>query len=124
MGRLQRDIQRRVLDFAVAILALTDELPSNNKGWEIGRQMIRAATSIGANLSEADRALSDADFAYKVSVARKEAAETEYWLKLIVQARMVAAERAADLAKEIDELVRILSAIVKRTQMHLERSRD
>ncbi len=123
MGRLVGDVQQRAMDFAVAILDLTDALPHNVKGWEVGRQLIRAGTSIGANLSEADHALTDADFAYKASVARKEAAETAYWLEIITRAGMVPKEQTDDIATEADELVRILSTIVRKTQEHIERSR-
>jgi len=98
-----------------------DELPNNAKGWEVGRQPIRAATSIGANLSEADHALTDADFAYKASVARREAAETAFRLERIVGARTIHHKRVAELHREADELIRILTTLVKRTPSHIER---
>ncbi len=124
MARLQGDVQRRALDFAVSVLELTDELPENSKGWEIGRQLIRAGTSIGANLCEADHALTDSDFAHKVSIARKEAAETEYWLSLIAEAGLVTRERTSAVAGEAQELVRILGTMVRKTQAHIRRSKE
>ena len=120
MARLHGDLQTRALEFAVAILDLVDALPNNGKGWEVGKQLIRAGTSIGANLCEADHALTDADFAHKASIARKEAAETAYWLKICVKARMISEEKVVALDKEVDEFIRILSAMVRKTQSHIE----
>jgi len=119
---LHGDLQARALDLAVAVVELTDGFPGNTKGWEIGRQLIRAGTSIGANLCEADHALTDADFAHKASIARKEAAETAYWLKVCVRARIASGDSVAGLAAEVDEFVRILSAMVRKTQSYISRS--
>jgi four helix bundle protein len=119
MGRIQGDLKERTLDFAVCILALVDELPRSSKGWVIGRQLVRSATSIGANVREADHAHTDADFAYKCSVARKEASETEYWLELCGRSAMLKPDRLQSVSAEAGELMRILATIVKRTQEHL-----
>jgi four helix bundle protein len=61
---------------------LIDELPNNVKGWVISRQLLRSGTSVGANVREADQALSRVDFIHRLSIAHKEAAETHYWLCL------------------------------------------
>ena len=82
MGRIQGDLLERTMEFAVAIMRLVDQLPNSPKGWTIARQLLKSATSIGANIREANHALSDADFAYTCNVARKEASETHYWLEL------------------------------------------
>lgn len=121
MGRLRGDLQTRALTVAVAVLDLTDRLPNNSKGWEVGRQLIRAGTSIGANLCEADHALTNADFAHKASIARKESAETAYWLKVIAAARMVDEQHTVNIASEVDEFICILSTMVRKTQAHMDR---
>ena len=120
MARIQGDLKERTARFAAAIVNLSDDLPNNNKGWVLGRQLIRSGTSIGANVYEAEHALSDADFAYKCSVARKESSETFYWLDLCRRCGLLAADKATKLAAEADELMRILSAIVKRTEDYLD----
>lgn len=104
MGRLRGNLQDRALDLGVAIMKLTDTFPNNSKGWEIARQLIRSGTSIGANLCEADHALTDADFAHKASLARKEAAETGYWLKIVVRAGLCNQEAVAGMVPEVEEL--------------------
>lgn len=70
MARIQGGLLVRTFEFAKMILTLVDELPHNTKGWEISRQVIRAGTSIGANVREADNALTDREFALKCSFAR------------------------------------------------------
>ena len=119
MGRIRGDLKDRTFEFAVSILGLVDQLPNESKGWEIGRQLIRSGTSIGANIREADHAFTDADFAYRCSVARKEASETHYWLQLCDRTRMLHGESLENLIREVDELVRILSSVVKGTQERL-----
>ena len=79
----------------------------------IARQIARSGTSIGANVEEAQGSHSKADFVHRMNVARREARETHYWLRLIAADGLVPAERLADLAQEAEEVVRILTAIVK-----------
>lgn len=120
MGRIRGDLLERTMRFSVALLRSIDHLPNNSKGWEIGRQLIRSGTSIGANVREAHHALTDADFAYKCSTARKEASETLYWLELCRHVELLPTQLSQALSEEADELVRILLAIVKGTQEHLQ----
>jgi four helix bundle protein len=104
------------------MLTIVDALPNNTKGWEIGRQMIRCGTSVGANLREADNAHTDADFVYKCSIARKEASETHYWLQSCDATALLTGKPLHDLIKEVDEIVRIPASIVRKTQQYVERS--
>ena len=115
-GRFQGDLPDRTLDFAVQIVRLIDELPQNTKGWEIGRQLLRSGTSIGANVREADEAYSEGDFVYKCSLARKEASETLYWLTICERCGFLTAEHAEHAKREAHELACILSAIIKKVQ--------
>ncbi len=124
MARIQGDLKERTACFAEAIVNVSDDLPNNNKGWVLGRQLIRAGTSIGSNVYEAEHARSDADFAYRCSVARKESSETFYWLDLCRRCGLLEADKANRLAAEADELMRILSAIVKRTEDYLQGQRE
>lgn len=122
MTRIQGDLRDRTFQLAGSVLAIVDLLPNNNKGWEIGRQLIRCGTSVGANVREADNALTDADFAHKCSIARKEASETHYWLQLCQSARLLDGADLQKLIRETDEVVRILSTIVQRTQQYLDQN--
>ena len=122
MARLRGDLLGRTFEFAKSVLVIVDSLPNNNKGWEIGRQMIRCGTSVGANLREADNAHTAADFVYKCSIARKEASETHYWLQLCDATALLNGELLEDLTKEADEIVRILSSVVRKSQQYVQQS--
>ena len=122
MARIRGDLLDRSFEFAKSMLTIVDSLPNNAKGWEIGRQMIRCGTSVGANLREADNAHTDADFVYKCSIARKEASETHYWLQLCDATALLTGKPLHDLIKEVDEIVRIPASIVRKTQQYVERS--
>jgi four helix bundle protein len=121
MGRIRGDLAERTIQFAEGILAIVDGLPRGLKGWEIGKQLVRSGTGVGANIREADNALTDADFANKCSIARKEASETFYWLDLCRRARLLSGAGLTDLLGEADELARVLSSVVKRTQQYITR---
>lgn len=83
----------------------------------LASQLIRSGTSIGANIEEAQAGQSKADFIAKMSISRKEARETLYWLRLLKAADIVEASKFDDITKEADELVRILTSIVKTSQL-------
>jgi four helix bundle protein len=110
---VERDIEQRTLAFAVRILRLVAKLPRDEAGRAIARQLSRSGTSVGANVEEAQGALSRREFVYKINVARSEARETLYWLRLIVEMELFSRDLIQPLLTEADELVRILTAIVK-----------
>lgn len=108
------DIKERTFEFGVRIVRLVDTLPRTVAGIEVGRQLVKSGTSVGANVEEADRAESKRDFTHKVRIARKEARETRYWLRIVRATGLSKDPQEVDsLAQESDELVRILSAIIK-----------
>jgi len=80
-------------------------------GETIARQMLDAATSIGANLNEAQAASSKREFAHKIGICEGEARETHYWLRLVVACELMSPERLDDLLQENDELIAILTSI-------------
>jgi four helix bundle protein len=105
------DIQERAFQFGVRVVKLANRLPRTVAGIEVGRQLVRAATSVGANLEEADAAESKQDFIHKVGIAHKEAREARYWLR-IVRASLLDDDEVVLLLRESEELVRILNSIV------------
>ena len=76
-------VAEKSLEFAVRIVNVHKHLASSKKEYILSKQLLRAGTSIGANIAEAQRGQSTADFAAKMSVALKECSETEYWLQLL-----------------------------------------
>lgn len=109
--RVGAELEERTLAFAVAILRFAETLPSTTAARVVTSQLLRAATAVGANYREANRAESKADFVHKVALALKEAAETEYWLQLCVATGLGAADSAESLRKEASELIAILTTI-------------
>lgn len=82
---------------------------------DLSRQLLRSATSIGANVKEGSKAISGAEFNNKMSIALKEANETEYWLELMSATNIIDKKSSEQLLKSCSELCKILNAIVKTT---------
>jgi len=106
------DIKARTFRFALQIIALVEQLPNTISATTIGKQLIRSGTSIGANVEEATVAHSKSDFIYRMNVALREARETLFWLRLLDAARILSSAHLASTLKEVDEITRILGAIV------------
>jgi four helix bundle protein len=109
-------IQERSFAFAVRILKLTRALPRDVGGQIVARQIGRCGTGIGSNVEEAQGAQTRKEFARKMNIARGEALETRYWLRLIAEVGILPREHLESLLQESDELVRILVTIVKKTR--------
>ncbi len=116
MGWQDHDIQQRVFDFALRVLRVVRALPDDVAGRTIARQVARSGTSVGANVEEAQGAQSRREFARRITIARSEAIETRYWLRLIAESQMLPANRLAELTRECDELVKVLSTIARNTR--------
>lgn len=109
------NLENRTLEFASAIVALSGSIPKTIATIEILKQLIRSAASIGANYREANEKLSKKDFLLRVKIARKEAKETVYWLKLL---RVACPDRIVEIDRletEAGELRYILSAILSKS---------
>lgn len=124
MGRLTGDLKERTLRFASLVLTAVKSLPSEPRAWVLVKQLTRSASSIGANVWEADSALTDSEFAHIVNIARKEAGETMFWLELTRRLEMPLDPPPGELAREADEIQRVLSRIVRKTQEHIRESRS
>lgn len=108
-------IQKKSFDFAVDIVNLYKQLSKNNDSI-ILKQLLRSATSIGANVQEGSAGQTKRDFITKMSIASKEARETLYWLKLIIRTNYYSVD-FEKYYKDCDELVKILTKIVKTSQL-------
>lgn len=111
------DIRERTFSFACRIIRLAQFI-EKQRGLSIilARQILKSGTSIGANLEEATAGQSKADFIAKCSISLKEARETLYWLKLLEATKIVPVEKIIDLKNEADELVAILTTIIKNSR--------
>ncbi len=103
-------LKQRTKDFAVRVIRLVDSLPNTIAGRRIGDQLLRAASSVGANYRAACRARSRADFVAKIGIVEEEADESAYWLELIADVGLMRSSRTRSLHAEALELVAIVSA--------------
>ena len=102
------DIVSRMLDLAIASLALASQIEGTPAGKHIARQLIRCSTSVGANYEEARSAESRADFVHKIGIAAKEMRETGWWLRLMDRAHLAAKGDVARWVNEANQLLAIL----------------
>lgn len=107
------DIHERIYNFVVRVLKLTKFLSRDRVNEVLLEQLVRCVTSIGANDQEADGVSSKKDFIHCYTIVRKEAKETLYWLRLIAQNNPELSNRMSDLLKENEEIIKIVSTIIK-----------
>jgi four helix bundle protein len=112
------NIQERTIEYALRAIRVVQHLSERRDGvaWIWGKQYLRAATSIGANMAEAQAGQSRSDFIHKCSIAQKEARESLYWLTLMLRSKLVAEAKLRNLLQETDEIVAILTTILVRTK--------
>ena len=108
MDQDPQDIRARSLQYSLRAIKLYRALQESRDGagWIIGKQFLRAATSIGANVEEAQAGESRGDFIHKYGIAQKEARESRYWLSLLAEVRMIPAQRLKPLMKETKNFTR------------------
>ena len=117
MGRFgDGDILERSFTFAVKVLGFINNLPKDQNYFLISNQLGRSRTSVGANLEEADAAISTREFVKFVNIAKREAKESNYWLRLIGAANLVDMTSIKELVNESEEITKILFSIVKKAQ--------
>lgn len=105
--------------FALRIVNLSRYLVAEHKEFVLSRQVMRSGTSIGANIEEAFQGQSTADFIHKLSIANKEAFETNYWLRLLRDSLLISPDQSAPLIAECEELQRMLTAAIKTSKAKL-----
>ena len=108
-------IAEKSLDFAVRIVNLRKYLTAEKNEYILSKQLLKSGTSIGANVAEAQRGQSTPDFAAKMCVALKEANETEYWIVLLYRSNYLTKKEFDSLMNDLQELLRLLTAICKKT---------
>lgn len=108
----ENPVREKSFNFALEIVRLYKNL-QDQKEYVLSKQILRSGTSIGANVEEATAAESRRDFVHKLSIASKEARETNYWLRLLMQSGLIESSQFTPLLEESTELVKMLTAIVK-----------
>jgi four helix bundle protein len=110
------DIHDRIYKFIIEVIKLTNALPKTESNLVIIRQVLRSATSIGANDQEADGTLTKKDFLHTYTIVRKEGKETNFWLSLLADTNPQIQLRASKILLEGREIVAILSSIINKTR--------
>jgi len=115
---MAQNIRKRAYEFALNAISIFRELENKKDGASkiLGKQFLRSATSIGANIEEAQSGESKADFIHKYSIAQKEARESLYWLRLVKDSQCIQESHLKPLLDEIDELISIITAIIVNTK--------
>lgn len=108
-------VKEKSFDFAVLSTIVCMEMIKQNE-FVLSKQLLRSSTSIGANVEEALAAYSKKDFASKMSIASKEARESNYWIRVILAAKVFDVQQ---LIAPSEEMIRLLTAIVKSTQSNI-----
>ena len=111
-------VENKSFQFAVRIVNLYKYLTADKKEYVMSKQLLKCGTSIGANVAEAERGQTKADFYAKLSIALKEAHETYYWLRLLKATEYLSDEEFISMEKDIKEIIALLMAICKTTQQN------
>jgi four helix bundle protein len=104
------ELQARTKKFHIDVIRLCTYFPKNAAGFEIAKQLIRSAGSVGANYRAACRAKSKADFIYKIEIVLEEADESLYWLEVVKEAKLLVSNELDMLVKEANQLTSIFNA--------------
>ena len=116
IGKHPFDLEDRTFKFSRKILEFANKLPHTSITRSVIDQFVRSGTSVGANYAEANEANSKKDFINKIAISKKEAKETQYWLKLIADFLPSEKDRARELIKEVQELNLIFAAIIRNSR--------
>ncbi len=115
------DIEGRTFEFALRVIKVCLELDARpGVRRTLGHQLLKAGTSVGANVTEAQAAQSKPDFVSKMNIALKESRESHYWLRLIDSAKLFTESRLGPITQEADEIMHILGAIVRTARRNQE----
>jgi len=110
--KYQSPIQSKSYNFSISIINLYQKLQEKNE-FVLARQILKSGTSIGANVEEAVGAQSGKDFYMKITIAYKEARETNYWLRLLRDCSYIDNEESSKLISAVEELLKLLTSIQK-----------
>ena len=110
--KFKDEFKRRVYSFALDIISFVDQLPEKQTSSILGHQLLRSATSIGANVIEAEAASSRKDYTNLFSYALKSANETKFWLALLIDSGKADKSKANRVLKEVNEIANILGASI------------
>lgn len=110
------DIVERCLNYGVLIIKIANQLPKTPAGYRIAGQLVDSGTSVGANIEEAQEAVSKNDFVHKVNISLKECRESIFWLRLILKSKLLEEKIVRPGIEEGEEIKKILATIIWKTK--------
>ena len=110
--KFKEEFRQRVYQFALDVIGFTEQLPKEQTSRIIGDQLLRSATSVGANIAEAQGAVSKRDYTNFFAYALKSANETKFWLSLLQDSGKSRKEKSTELLKEVTEIPNVLAASI------------
>ncbi len=116
------NLYKKSFAFAVRTVKLYKFLTEKKKEFVISKQLLRCGTSVGANIAEANGAISKSDFSSKLSIAYKEALETKYWISLLKETEYLDQKKFDSIYTDVDELCKILFSILRTTRINPKKS--
>lgn len=112
-------LRQRIKKFVLSLISFAKLVPKDEVGRVFVNQLLRSGTSIGANFEESSEAQTEKDIIYKLSVVKKEAKETKYWIDLVAESYSDLSVSGRSLMQECDELIRIFSSIIYKKKLDL-----
>lgn len=111
------NLYEKAYKFAIRVVKMYQYLNGKKKEFVLSKQVLKSGTSIGANIAEANGAISRNDFSFKISIAYKECLETKYWLSLLKDTGFIEESSYQDIFVDADELGKILFSVLKTTRI-------
>lgn len=118
---MDNNLYKKSYAFAIRIVKGYQFLSKEKREFVLSKQLLKSGTSIGANVAEANGAISKADFSSKISIAYKESLETKYWLKLLLDTDFISKNTFNSMHQDADELSKILYSILKTTRINISK---
>src|SRR5687768_18458376 len=109
----EQEFKTRTKLIALRVIRLVESLPNTNSAQIIGKQLLRSATSVGANYRAACRGKSTADILHKLAIVEEEADESLYWLELLIESEIVSAKKLSILMSDINEIIEMTVSSIK-----------
>ena len=109
----EHEFKSRTKNLSLRVIRLVESLPNNTSANVIGKQLLRSATSVGANYRAACRAKSTADLINKLSIVEEESDESLYWLEILEESGLVSSAKPVELKKDMNEIVSMIVASIR-----------
>ena len=111
-------IKEKSFAFALRIMKLNRFLSEEKREFVLSKQLLRSGTAVGALVRESEQAESKADFIHKMAIALKEANETDYWIELLFQSKIINQKEYESIKPDAVELIKLLTSIIKTSKQH------